>query len=170
MAIVRLDKVQSKKYGNLESVKHSANLTNGLFFHVGALVAGERELKEVAVPSTTTFEKAEVVLHASPEVMYDPRKGGLKDYVLEAGEAGRAYHLVPGDIVTLTSDLFTAAPTVGQYVVTDGSGSMKLAPSTDGTQVISTVTYTPRFKAKVIEQTTLGYDGTTAYAIQVEKA
>jgi hypothetical protein len=169
MAIVNLDKVQAKKYGNLESVKHSVSMTNGLFFHVGALVAGETELRDIVAPSTATFEDEEVVLHASSEVMYDPRKSGLKDYLLEAGDAGRAYHLTEGDIVTLTEDLFTAAPTVGQYVVPDGNGSLKLAPSANGTQTISTVTYTPRFRAKVIEQTTLGYDGTTAYAIQVEK-
>jgi hypothetical protein len=177
MAIVNLDKVQAKKYGNLESVKHSADLTNGLFFALGNLVAGETELREASVinesaSATSASTSEEIVLHASSEVMYDPRKSGLKDFVLTAGDAGRAYHLTVGDIVTLTSDLFTSAPTVGQFAVIAIDGSMKLRPSTDGTALASDglATINPRLVFEVIEQTTLGYDGTTAYALQVTKA
>jgi hypothetical protein len=167
MAIVRLDKVNAAYSGNLESLKFGADATNGLFVHVGNLVTGERELHDVVAPSATTFEKQEVVLHASPEVMYDERKYKLADFVLDAGVAGRGYHLTEGDVVTLTSDLFTAAPTVGQFVVPDDASSMKLKPSADGTVTVGTTVYNPKFQAKVIEQTTL--DGATAYAIKVLK-
>lgn len=167
MAIVNLDKVAGI---HLESVQHTSDMTNGLFFHAGDLVEGEQDLVNVKVPSEASYEEEPILLHASPEVMYDPRKSGLADFVLEAGEAGRAYYLEVGDIVQLTDDLFTAAPTVGEYVVPDGNGSMNLAPSADGTQTIGTATYTPRFKAKVIEQTNLGANNDIAYAIRVEKA
>jgi hypothetical protein len=168
--IVRLDKVKASYNGNLENVKHSAVLENGRLFHLGALVVGETELREVRVPAVASFEKDPVVILAHPEIDSDPRKAGLKDFSLPIGKAGRAYHLEVGDIVTLTADAFTATPTVGQYAVVDGNGSLKLAPSTDGKQTIATIVYSPRFVAKVIESTKLGYDGTVAYAIQVEKA
>lgn len=167
MPIVRLDKVQAAYNGNLESIVFGADATNGLFVHLGALQAGETEVHQVVAPSFATIEKEEVILHASPEVMYDPRKQSLEDFVLEAGQVGRGYHLVPGDVITLTADLFTATPTVGEYVVPDGNGSMKLTPSADGTATDGTNTYNPRFVAKVIEQTTLGVTGQTAYAIKV---
>lgn len=170
MPIVRLDKVQAAYNGNLESIVFGANATNGLFVHLGALKAGETEVHEVVAPSFATLEKEEVILHASPEVMYDPRKQSLADFVLEAGEVGRGYHLTAGDVITLTADLFTATPTVDEYVVPDGNGSMKLTPSADGTASDGGNTYNPRFVAKVIEQTTLGANAQTAYAIKVVKA
>lgn len=169
MAIVNLDKVHSSYTGNLESLQFAADKTNGVFAHVGDLVAGERELKQAVQPTEATVEDQAVVLHASPEVMYDERKYRLEDFVLEAGQPGRAYHLTVGDIVTLTDDLFSAAPTVGEFAVSQ-YGADILAPSADGTILAGdgTTPLTPKFRAKVIEQTQL--DGKNAFAIQVVSA
>lgn len=152
-----MDKVQATYNGNLESVKMVAEQTNGVVVKLGGLVVGERELKNgVAV---TDVAKDEVVLVSAPEVMYDARKYGLKDFVIPAGQAARAYHLVVGDIVTLTADLITGAPVVGKYVV-PANGAFKLAAAADligGT----------RLAFEVIEATTLGADSEAAFALQV---
>lgn len=170
MAIVNLDKVQAKYVGNLESVVFDTDVTNGIVFHLGELVSGERELHTVRVPDEDSIEKDPLLLHASPEVMYDPRKSSLKSFVLEKGKAGRAYYLTAGDVITLTEDLFTDKPVVGEYVVPT-PGSNKLSPSADGTVTKGDDSkIEPRFKAKVIEETTLGFDGDKAYVIKVEKA
>ncbi len=156
MAIVNLDKVHASYNGNLESLKFATDQTNGVFAHVGDLVAGEREVKNAVQPTESTVENEEVVLLAAPELMYDERKYRLEDFTLKAGVAGRAYHLVKGDIVSLTEDLFNSTPVVGEYVVSM-YGSWNLEPSADGTVLASdgTTSLTPAFKAEVIEQGTL---------------
>lgn len=173
MAVVRLDKIQSAYNGNLESIVHTADMTNGLFFLLGDLVTGERELRDVlpineSAIATSLSTSEEVVFHASPEVMYDEvNKRQLKDFLLKIGNKGRAYHFAVGDIITLTDDLFTSTPTVNQYVVIAIDGTMKLRPSTDKTVLASdgVTSISPRLVFEVIEQTTLGSD--TAFALQV---
>lgn len=160
MAIVRLDKVQAIYGGNLESVTFTADTKNGVVFALGALETGETDLhKAVAFTDVTTEE---VILHASPEVNYDPRKQGLKDFVLEKGQAGRGYHLTAGDVVTITEDGFDGTPVVGEYVAPENANDLLKA--------IGAVAGTTRFLATVIEKTTLGADVTVAYAIKVLKA
>lgn len=157
MAVIRLDKVQSVYHGNLESVKLAADATNGVFVKLNGLVAGEREVKNgVAVADVT---KDTVLLLSAPEVMYDPRKKGLKDFVIEAGVATRAYHLSVGDIITLTEDLFVGTPVVGEYAA-PANGDFKLHAAAD-------LTAGSRVAFEVIEKTVLGAEATTAYAIQV---
>lgn len=159
MAIVRSDKIQAGYNGNMESIKFAAQITNGYVCHVGSLVAGERELKTAVKPTTESIATKEIVMVIAPEVVYDSQKVGLKDFTIPAGQAARAYHFTEGDIVTLTVDLFTATPTVGEFVV-PANDSWLLAPIADPTGV--------RFVAEVIEKTTLGYDATEAYAIEVK--
>ena len=111
MEQVRLDKIQASYNGNLEAVVHSAKLDNGAVINLGALVAGERELKNVAVPATATLGTEEVLLVASPEVDYGPRNAG-HDHATEIGLAARAYPLVAGDIFTVTADTLTGSTVV----------------------------------------------------------
>ncbi|WEG18508.1 hypothetical protein PQ478_08500 [Alkalihalophilus pseudofirmus] len=165
MAIVNLDKIQAKKVGNLEHLVFTQDVTNGVFAHAGelvqGLVSGDGEAVKAVVPTEESIVTDEVILHASPELEYDPRKAGLKHFKLEAGEVGRGYHLTAGDIVTLTADLFEGTPVVNEYVVPQAA-SMKLAPAAELGNT--------RFAAKVIEKTVLGFDGAEAYAIKVVKA
>lgn len=168
MAVVRLDKIAGI---HLASVKHNADMTNGLFVQLGDLVAGETELYEVAVPSVDADLQKEFLLHATPEVDPDPRKAGLKHFVVQAGGQGRAYHLAVGDIVTLTNDLIDGTPTVGQFAVPQ-LGSMKLEASADGATLAEdgTTPVEPRLQLKVIQATSLGYDNSDAVALRVVKA
>lgn len=169
MAVTRLDKIAGI---HLESVKHTANLLNGNVVQLGNLVAGETELYEVKVPSTNAEVTDGVyLLHATPELDADPRKKGLKHFVVEAGTAGRAYHVEVGDVVTITSDLIEGTPVVGNYVVPQLS-SVQLEASTDGTTIDSAGTgvIAPRLQFRVERETTLGYDNSQAWVLRVVKA
>lgn len=165
MAVTRLDKITG---GHLESIRHTANMTNGLFVQLGTLVNGETELYEVAIPQTDDDLKKEFLLHVTPEVMADPRQAGLKHFVLEAGSAGRGYHLVQGDVITLTADLIDGTPVVEQFAVPQ-VGSLKLEASPDG-KGGTTGTVEPSLVLKVVRKTTLGYDNSDAYVLRVVKA
>lgn len=159
MAVVRLNKIAGT---HLESVVHNENMTNGLFVQLGELVTGETELYQVKTPAVEADLLDEFLLHVTPEVDPDPRKAGLKHFVVEAGVQGRAYHLVKGDVFTLTADLFDGTPVVGEFAVPQ-VGSLKLEPS-------DTVPATVSLALKVERKTTLGYDNSDAYQLRVVKA
>jgi hypothetical protein len=159
--IVNLDKLQATKSGNLESLKHSADVPNGSVAHVGTLVAGERDLFNLVVPATATLQTTEVVLVASPEVLYLPGKS-LEDFVNLAGIPMRAYHLDRGDIFTISDDGIDGATVEGQYVIPQ-NGSLKLVAAAD-------LTGNTKFAAKVIKKTTIGFNAKPATVVQVVKA
>lgn len=157
---VRLDKCQAVVAGNIESVVHTAELQNGMVINLGALKAGERELRQVATPATATLGSEEVLLVYSAEVMYDERLNKLSDFVIPAGTPARAYHLTVGDIFTITDDGITGTTVVGQYVV-PANGSLRLAAAAD-------LSGGTRFAGKVIAKET--FNGVAATVIQVVKA
>jgi hypothetical protein len=153
MAIVRLDKITGS---HLSNGRHATeDMLNGFFVQLGTLVVGERELYNITAPTDVLVD--EVLLHASPEVMYDPRQNALEDFYVEAGEEVRLYHMTVGDIVTLTSDLFTGTPAVGDVVSAQVGAFNLIAPAVAGA----------RFTAEVIEATTLGFNRAEAFAIRV---
>lgn len=151
MAIVRLDKIAGT---HLQSVKLEENAKNGYFVKLGGLVEGEPQLREGAKVADPTEDQ--VVLHATPEVDPDPRKAGFKHFELEAGTAGRGYVLQSGDAFTLTADLFTAEPSVGD-VVTPQADSFKLGEAVTGSKL----------QLKVLEETVLGYEADKAFYVEV---
>lgn len=158
MAVIRLDRITGS---HLESIKAPEQIKNGYFLQLGALVDGETELRE-ATKIIDAETEGEIVLHATPEVMADARKTGLKHFVVEGGEAGRGYHLTKGDRITLTVDLFTTTPVVNGFV-SPVAGSFLLDTFEQGTDKSAIV-------FKVTRETTLGYDNDEAYTLQVTKA
>jgi hypothetical protein len=168
MAVIRLDKIAGT---HLESVKHTEELKNGYFVQLGALEAGETELYNVKLATTDDELQEEFLLHATPEVDPDPRKAGLKHFAVPAGEAGRAYHLQKGDVITLTEDLFDGTPVVGKYAVPQ-LNSLKLEASDDGTTLgqNGTTPIEPSLVFKVDRETTLGFDNMRAFVLRVVKA
>ena len=81
-------------------------IENGCVLKVDALKEGEREVyvgKDVAANEKLT----DVVLVASPEVMYDEHKHNLDDFINEAGKNCRGYRLHTGDIFSVTADALT---------------------------------------------------------------
>lgn len=162
--IVRLDKIQAIYNGNIESLIHTSDVKNGSVCNVGALKTGESEVKELAIPATATLGVEPVVLVAAPEVNYEAGKN-LGDFQNIKNKPFRAYHLVAGDIFTVTYDAITclanSTPVLGNYVTTANT-SVKL------TEVDSVSTN--RFYGKIIALTTLGFDANNAAVIQVIKA
>lgn len=166
MAVTRLDKIAGT---HLESVKHTAVLKNGQFVQLGALVDGETQEYSVALATTDADLAQEFLLHATPEVMADPRQSGLKHFQVDIGDAGRVYHLVKGDVITLTADLFEGTPVVGQYAVPQ-LNSVLLEASVDGKTAGVAGQVEPSLVLEVIRKTTLGYDGDDAFVLRVAKA
>lgn len=160
--IVNLDKLQASKIGNLETLQHVADVPNGSVAHIGALVTGQRDVFNVVVPSTASIGNTEVVLIASPEVLYLPGKS-LEDFTNVAGTNMRGFHLHAGDIFTISNDGIDGTPTVGQYVIPQNN-SLRLAAAAD-------LSGNTKFAAKVIAQTVIGYNGAkSASVVQVVKA
>lgn len=152
---IRLDKIAGT---HLESIRSASVLRNGYFVELQDLIVGERELYTATEPTDLGNE---LLLHATPEVMYNSLDNSLEDFFVEANAEGRAYHLTVGDVVTLTADLFTAVPVVGELVV-GTLGDYRLTPVAPATGT------TARTQLRVIEQTVLGYNPQTAYALKVE--
>lgn len=161
MSMVNLNKLQAIYVGNIETVIHDAEMKNGYVVNLGDRVTDNQEVFNVSVPTTATLGSEEILLVASPEVMYD-EPHNISDFKIEAGKLARAYHLTPGDVWTAHKDLIDGTPIVGQYVIPQ-NGKMLLKPAadlTDGT----------RFVAKVDAETTIGYEGEKAWRLRVVKA
>lgn len=162
MAIVRKDKVLSGYNGNLESVVHTKEMTNGLFTVLGKKVADSREVHEVVVPTAENIATEEVLLIHAPEVMYDERKYRLRDFRIPANQPARAYRMSKGDVITLTKDLFVGAVKVGDEVTPAVDGSMKLTKA--GKEAKSTLVF------EVIEEDSLDVIDGEALVLKVKRA
>lgn len=92
---------------------------NGNVLKLGALMTGEREVHKAVTPAANTALK-DVILVATPEVMYDERLKSLEDFYNEAGKIVRGYRLHQHDIFGLTAEALNigvgVTPAVG-YVV-----------------------------------------------------
>ena len=161
MAIIRIDKAQATYAGNIVSFEAPANMTNGLVFNLDGLKTGEREVYEIEKPATASLETAEVLIHATPEVVYESEKVSLEDFELKKDKVGRGFHMTAGDIFTVTDDLITGDPAVGEYVVA-ANDSWKLAASATMTD--------NRFVGEIIEKTTLGFEHKDAWTFRVVRA
>jgi hypothetical protein len=159
--IIRLDKVQSVYVGNIESVQYDdADLPQGSAVNLGALVTGSREIYTAGQPATATLGTAEVLLVASPEVMYEAGKA-LGDFTNKAKKPCRAYHLTEGDVFTITDDGLDGTTAVDKYLVPK-NGQFKLAVAAD-------LSGNTKFAAIIIEKGTLGYAGSAATTARVIK-
>ena len=123
-AVVRTDKMfGTDNRAGLVSVRYQtgeneyAEIQNGNVLLLNGLEAGSREVYKGAVP-TANSALADVVLVASPEVMYDERKRNLDDFINEKGSICRGYHLHAGDIFSVTKEALAGAesPAVGNVV------------------------------------------------------
>lgn len=152
---VRLDKLQATYGGNIESVIGTKDLKNGAITVIGGLVTGQREVVQGATPVDVITE--EILLVASPEIVYEKEKHNILDFVNKAGERYRAYHFTIGDIVTITDDMITGTSVVGQYLIpANGSEKLKAAADLSGGT---------RFAALVYEKTKLYGQPATAYKV-----
>jgi hypothetical protein len=123
-------------------------IENGNVLKVGALnaidaAAGsyEREVRVGEVPAANS-KLDEIVLVATPEVMYDERKRSMTEFYNEAGRICRGYHLHSGDMFSVTIEALDAAatPAIGNAVELQAGTKLKVAASaTSGSTQIGTI-------------------------------
>lgn len=116
-------------------------IENGSVLKVGALIEGEREVY-VGGAVAANDKVEDVVLVASPEVMYDERKKNLDEFINEAGKACRGYRIHSGDIFSVTKDALTGkeTPAVGDVVELAAGTKLNVADSaTGGSTTIGTI-------------------------------
>ena len=163
MAIVRLDKLQAVKAGNIVSFRNDTgnDFDNGLVFELGDLVGTARELYDIVIP--TNVDTQEILIHATPEVMYQVENNGLADFSLADGATGRGYHMSVGDIITVTEDIITDTEPliVGNFLVADAASYQLECLDADPGVAVN------KFCAVIIEETTLGFDQEDAVAFRV---
>ena len=147
--VVRTDKLMGTDVRSmLESVKYmGANgatpteIENGNVLKVGALLTGEREIK-VGSAVAASDELDDIVLVASPEVLYDERVRDLDQFINKAGRIVRGYHLHSGDIFSVTKAGLAgvAAPAVGNVVELAAGTKLNVAASaTSGSTQVGTI-------------------------------
>lgn len=144
-AIVRTDLMHgTDNRADLVSIKYMGAdgntptaIDNGNILKAGALMDGEHE---VLIGSNVATDTAlsDIVLVASPEVMYDERKRNLEDYENVAGKVCRGYRLRSGDVFAVTSEAFSTAPSASHKVVELAAGT-KLKPAASATAPIGDI-------------------------------
>ena len=140
MSIVWRDKVSSSYNGNIESVlivddvkaekPTPEEATNGVFVTLGGLAGMGREVKYAKLGADTD---GDALLVASPEVLYEAGKE-IDDFVNEAKKVARAFRLADGDVISLTEDLITGTPAVGETFIVGADGKLVKSASEDGAE------------------------------------
>ena len=136
---VRANGLYSFKY-----IKNNAEtaIENGCVVKLGALMDGEREVHSASDVAASDALK-DIVLVASPEVMYDERLKNLDQFINEAGTICRGYKLHEGDDFGLTKDAFTtslASISVGNIVELAAGTKMKVvSTATSGSTKVGTI-------------------------------
>lgn len=164
-AVVRTDKMFGTDVrSGLVSAKYmgagssATAIENGNVIKLDSLVSGEREIYKAVTPAANDDLK-DIVLVASPEVMYDERKHNLDEFINEAGKIVRGYYLHENDIFSVTKDALvgTSDPAVGDIV--ELAAGTKLNVASEATSSSTQV-------GKIIEVADAGKY--TYYAIQVD--
>lgn len=140
-AVVRTDKMfATDNRAGLVSVRYQPGDTmtaidNGNVVKIGALEEGSREVYKGVTPAADDAIK-DIVLIASPEVMYDERKRNLDEFQNAEGAIARGYHLHTNDIFSVTKEALTGdEPTVGKVVELAAGTKLNVTASATGTVV-----------------------------------
>lgn len=140
-AVVRTDKMfATDNRAGLVSVRYQPSNTmtaidNGNVVKIDALEEGSREVYKCVTPAATD-KINDIVLIASPELMYDEHKHNLDDFQNAAGAIARGYRLHAGDIFSVTKEALTGTPAIGKTVELAASTKLNVASaSATGTAV-----------------------------------
>lgn len=88
----------------------------------------EREIYVGATPAANTALR-DVVLVASPEVMYDEHKHNLDEFINPANKPARGYRLHSGATFGLTANAFDGTPEKGKIVELEAGLKLKVVSS-----------------------------------------
>ena len=146
-AVVRTDKMfATDNRAGLVSVRYQPSDTmtaidNGNVVKLGVLETGSREIYKGDTPAKNDAI-GDIVLIATPEVMYDERKRNLDEFQNAAGSVARGYRLHTGDIFSVTVEALSASgsPKVGDIVELDAGTKLKAVESlTEGSTQVGTI-------------------------------
>lgn len=128
-----------------QAVDTPTAIENGNVLKVGPLMDGEREIFKGSAPAANTDLK-DIVLVASPEVLYDERLRNLDDFINEADMPCRGYRLHKGDIFSVTAEALLVSvsgkttPEVGNLVELQAGTKLKVvASATSGSTQVGKV-------------------------------
>lgn len=162
-AVVRTDKMfATDNRAGLVSVRYQPDdviteIDNGNVVKLAGLEEGSREVFKGETPAANDAIE-NIVLVASPEVMYDERLRNLDDFTNAKGSIARGYHLHVNDIFSVTKEALVGVetPAIGNVVELAAGTKLNVAESaTDGATLIG----------KIVDINVVGRY--TYYAIQV---
>lgn len=145
--VVRTDKMAGTDVRSLlVSVRYQPDATetaidNGNVVLLNGLEADSREVHKGATPAKDSALK-DVVLIASPEVMYDERLRNLDEFYNEAGKIARGYRFHTNDVFSVTKDALDgkATPEKGDVVELKAGTKLNVAASaTSGSTVVGKI-------------------------------
>lgn len=114
-------------------------IENGHVLKVGKLAEDEREVF-IGGNVAKADKLADIVLVASPEIMYDEHKKGLDEYINEAGKVCRGYRLHSGDIFSVTKEALDGTPTLDHVIeLADGTKLKDVATGTAGSTAVGKI-------------------------------
>lgn len=148
-AVVRTDRMSgTDDRARLVSVRYQPSDTmtaieNGNIVLLGDLESGSREIFKGDTPEASSALR-DVVLIASPEVMYDERLRNLDEYINEAGKISRGYRLHTHCEFSVTAEALDAASddllAVGSIVELQADTKLKVvASATQGSTVVGKI-------------------------------
>lgn len=132
--VVRTDKMfGTDNRAGLVSVRCHTAIENGSVVKLGTLEDGSREVFVCDTPAADS-ELHDVVLVATPELMYDERKRNFDEFINEKGTIARGYRLHTGDIFSVTKTVLggVASPAVGNVVELADDTKLSVATATTG--------------------------------------
>ena len=106
--VIHTSKVKACKVGHIYSVTKNAAVNNGEIGYVGELKAGETEIREFLQPTAELIKNGELVVIATPELMYDVSRkadGALGNFINEADSAMVAIPLAKGDEIEISENI-----------------------------------------------------------------
>ena len=139
--VVRLDDVDTNRVVSLQyhNGTNYAEIDNGHVLKLDSLMDGQREVYKAVAPTAST-PLDQIVLVASPELMYDERKVNLDEFYNEAGVHARGYVLNRGCVVSITKDGIDGTPAVGHVIELQAGTKLKdVATATASTTTVGRV-------------------------------
>ncbi len=145
-AVVRTDKMfATDNRAGLVSVRFQpgdtmTDIDNGNVVKLDTLEDGSREVYKGVIPEDKSDIK-DVVLIASPEVMYDERKRNLDEFYNIAGTIARGYHLHTNDVFSVTKEALDGitSPAIGNIVELKAGTKLNVVKTASGATVVGKI-------------------------------
>lgn len=170
-AVVRTDKMfgtqvksglQSFRFfKEVEGEETQAEIENGNVVMIDGLLSEEVEGETVvtnreqyhAVTPTATADKKDILLVATPEVVFTKSHNALDEFINRADMPARGYHLHENDIFSVTDEALDGKAAVGKFVELQAGTKLKVAAEAGDATIgkIIQIEQVGRYKYNVIQ-------------------